>query len=119
MIAAAPQLITLFVFSCVLFIYSFRLISLLSQSYGLNIPQNEHDVQVKMKLITRIIVVTLLCLICYLLRILVYILTAYHFLYAGAARTNPPMAYDLGHPLWFLLSDWIPTVGPVSFPFTL
>jgi hypothetical protein len=44
---------------------------------------------------------------------------------ASAATNRVPIGHGLEHPLWFLFSDWIPTVGPVSciplifYPFIL
>jgi hypothetical protein len=120
LVVAIPQLTTLLIFSCVLFLYSFRLISLLMQSHGTSSGtsatdhhlslQQQSDVEVKMKLITRITVVTFVCIFCYLLRIGVYLWAAYTVLILDSDKNS----HYILHPLWYLLTDWIPTAGPVS-----
>jgi hypothetical protein len=130
LVVAFPQLATLFIFSCILFLYSFRLISLLMQSHGDNNSnnsptsselnpnkqlnsnsQNKRDVEIKMKLIIRIAVVTLICIACYLLRIVIYLLAAYDMFSSNPDNDD---TQTFSQPLWYLLTDWIPTTGPVS-----
>lgn len=73
------------------------------------------DIEIKMKLILRISLVTSICVLCYLLRIIVFSLAIYDVLYEN--NHSSYVFYNSSNVIWYLLIDWIPSLGPVSYLF--
>jgi hypothetical protein len=95
--------LSLFVFSFVLLGYGFHISHKLSQSY----EQKPTLSKEKVYLLFRINLVLAVCCLCYLLRAVLFSILAYEEL-NNISVIDPPSS------LWFLVSAWIPTVGPVS-----
>lgn len=117
LIVSIPHLGSLLIFSSILLLYSIRLVSTLSQSYGPQFPQLQSDIEIKIKLIIRIIFVACVCICCYLLRIIVFAIAIYDVLYRNTHSSL--IFYNTSHVAWYLLIDWIPSLGPVSLYFFL
>jgi hypothetical protein len=107
-----PHILSLFLFSSILFLYSFRLIFLLSQSNDSS-PESSPLYQVQIILIRRISIVTVICIVCYLLRIVVYGISSYDVFYS---HNHSSYIYDnpkVTEVIWYLITDWIPCIIPV------
>lgn len=115
LIVAVPHLGSLFIFSCILLLFSIRLISSLSQTYGPQFIQRQSDIEIKMRLISRITFFTCVCIICYSSRIIVFSIAIYDVAYKNSYSSYH--FYQFPHIYWYLLIDWIPSICPVCFKY--
>lgn len=96
---------SLLVFSLILLLYGCHISHKITQSYSQKtvfLPAMKE----KLYLVFRINVVLSICCLCYLLRAVLYALLVYEQFHT-AHYTDMPSVF------WFLLTAWIPTVGPV------
>jgi hypothetical protein len=103
--------VSLLALSCGLLIYGLRLKYKLTQN-GSALMQDEADVKRKVALLRRINSVLVVCCLCYgcrgfLLLVLLVDLVQNGVTVGGFIGAMPFV-------VWFVLTSWIPTVGPVS-----
>lgn len=105
------HVLSLLAFTIILIIYGVHIKSKLSQSYGRQ-TLDQHDLNRKLALILRINYVLNICCLCYLIRVILLCWVIYDTIQfesdSGGVTGHIPLV------LWFFLTGWIPTVGPVS-----
>jgi hypothetical protein len=104
------HVLSLLVFTLILLVYGIHIKQRLSQSYGRQ-TMDENDIKRKLAIILRINSVLNICCLCYLIRVILLCWVIYDTIQyesdSGGVTGHIPLI------LWFVLTGWIPTVGPV------
>jgi hypothetical protein len=104
------HVLSLLVFTLILLGYGIHIKHRLSQSYGRQ-TMDENDIKRKLAIILRINSVLNICCLCYLIRVILLCWVIYDTIQfeadSGGVTGHIPLI------LWFILTGWIPTVGPV------
>ena len=105
------HVISLLAFTISLLIYGFHIKNKLSQSHGRQ-TISENDLKTKLQIILRINYVLNICCVCYLIRVTLLCWVIYDTL---QYKNENGVTDKIPLLLWFALTGWVPTVGPVSY----
>lgn len=104
------HVVSLLAFTITLLIYGFHIKNKLSQSHNKQVI-NAVELKTKLQIILRINSVLNICCLCYLIRVTLLCWVIYdtlQFPNGNGVTDKIPLL------LWFALTGWVPTVGPVS-----
>lgn len=111
-ITISMHVLSLLAFTIILLIYGVHIKNKLSQSYG-GQTMDQHDLKRKLALILRINYVLNICCLCYLIRVILLCWVIYDTIQFESDSRG--LTGHIPLVLWFFLTGWIPTVGPVIF----